>query len=83
MRITTFAGQLGVSPDWLRKLERQGRIPSPSRDVNGHRRYHERDIQCLRQILFGAQRPSSSARGAVKHSGRNTGDNRTTRGDRS
>lgn len=36
MRIKELARELGVSPDWIRKLERSGRIPLALRDSNAH-----------------------------------------------
>ena len=53
MRVTNVARRLGVSPDWLRHLERNGRIPVAQRDRNGHRRYTEGDLERLREVLFG------------------------------
>ena len=52
MRIKGTARVLGVSADWLRELERKGKIPIANRDINGHRRYSEKDITQLREILF-------------------------------
>ena len=53
MRTKGTAKELGVSADWLRELEKQGKIPAARRDINGHRRYTEEDIARLRQIIFG------------------------------
>jgi len=55
MRIGKLAAQFDVSTDWLRRLERSGRIPAPPRDLVGHRRYRPEDIEAIRQILFPAQ----------------------------
>jgi len=44
--------QLGVSPEHLRALERNGRIPPPRRDYNG-RIYTELDIAILRNLGVG------------------------------
>ena len=44
--------QLGVSPEHLRSLEREGRIPPPRRDYNG-RIYTEFDIALLRSMGVG------------------------------
>jgi DNA-binding transcriptional MerR regulator len=52
MRVTMVAKQLGVSADWLRRLERLGRIPRALRDMNGYRRYLQADVERLRQIIF-------------------------------
>jgi DNA-binding transcriptional MerR regulator len=53
VRIAELAAELGVSADWLRRLERAGQIPRSQRDVNGHRRYSTDDLQRLRAVLFG------------------------------
>jgi DNA-binding transcriptional MerR regulator len=52
MRIAQVARVIGISPDWLRRLEREGRIPQPRRDRNGHRRFTEKEVNRLREILF-------------------------------
>ncbi len=52
MRIMAVARQLGVSADWLRRLERTGRLPAPRRDVNGHRRYTDEDLTQLKEAIF-------------------------------
>jgi DNA-binding transcriptional MerR regulator len=52
MRIATVAERLGISPDWLRRLERQGHIPRASRDRNGHRRYEDADVMRLRGLIL-------------------------------
>lgn len=46
--------QLGVSPEHLRSLERQGRIPPPRRDYNG-RIYSELDIALLQAMGVGSR----------------------------
>jgi len=62
MRIGKVAARLAVSPDWLRRLERSGRIPAPPRDLVGHRRYRPEDIEAIRQILFPREeRPARTA----------------------
>jgi DNA-binding transcriptional MerR regulator len=53
MRIGAVARELGVSPEWLRDLERSGRLPAARRDLNGHRRYSRADVQRLRGLVFG------------------------------
>ena len=53
MRVKEVAKELGISGDWLRDLEKAGRIPSVPRDHNGHRRYRDEDLAQLRRILFG------------------------------
>jgi MerR HTH family regulatory protein len=52
MRITSAARELGISADWLRRLERHGRLPPARRDLRGHRRYTAEDVHLLRQTLF-------------------------------
>ena len=52
MRITNAARELGISADWLRRLERHGRVPPARRDLRGHRRYTAEDVHLLRQTLF-------------------------------
>lgn len=61
MRITAAARRLGISADWLRDLERAGRVPRARRDVSGHRRYSEGDIRRLRRLLFRARLKPSLA----------------------
>ncbi len=53
MRIKEASAKLEISPDWLRELERQGRIPPAKRDLNGHRRYSEDEIKQLQEVLYG------------------------------
>ena len=53
MRVANVAKELGVSRDWLRRLERLGRIPAVARDPNGHRRYTPTDVARLRALIFG------------------------------
>ena len=56
MRIKEAAQRLGVCIDWIRKLERDGRIPPVQRDLNGHRRYSEEDLDEVRRILYAQGR---------------------------
>ena len=51
IRIREAAQTLGISPDKIRDLERQGRLTIP-RDCAGHRRFSEEDLQVLEQIFF-------------------------------
>lgn len=53
-RISEAARQLGVTPQHLRMLEWQGRIPRAHRDFNG-RLYSEFDIALLRGIGVGSR----------------------------
>jgi len=66
VRIAEVAHELGVSSDWLRRLERAGEIPKAQRDVNNHRRYAPSDLVRLREALFGQQgsEPTAGADGA-------------------
>lgn len=53
MRIAAAAQRLGISADWMRRLEKAGRLPKASRDLSGHRRYTEHDLQRLQMIIMG------------------------------
>jgi DNA-binding transcriptional MerR regulator len=44
---------LCVSPEFLRRLEREGRIPAPRRDAAGRRLYTEADLALLKSIGIG------------------------------
>ncbi len=57
MRVSDVARAIGVSSDWLRRLEQQGRIPPAPRDLNGHRRYGPEDVKRLRELLFPDGQP--------------------------
>lgn len=52
MRVIDAARELGISPDWLRRLERAGRIPAPPRDLAGHRRYRPEDVEAIKRVLY-------------------------------
>ena len=52
MRSGRTATRLGISASWLRKLERQGKIPRAARDRNGHRRYTPEDVERIRQVIY-------------------------------
>jgi DNA-binding transcriptional MerR regulator len=52
--ISEAARKLGVTPSYLRLLEKQGRIPSPQRDLNG-RVYTRFDIALLRSMGVGSR----------------------------
>ena len=41
-----------MSADWLRRLEKAGRIPPAPRDVNGHRRYSPEHVTAVKRALF-------------------------------
>jgi DNA-binding transcriptional MerR regulator len=53
--IGTVARQLSVSPEFLRTLERQNRIPVPRRDATGRRLYSQDDLMLLRRIGIGSR----------------------------
>ena len=55
MRIGGLAQAVGVGPDWVRRLEGEGRIPPAPRDRNGHRRYSLEDVKKVRDLLFRAR----------------------------
>lgn len=55
VHIGELARRLGCTPEHLRTLEREGRIPPARRDFNG-RVYSEFDIALLRSMGVG-QRP--------------------------
>jgi excisionase family DNA binding protein len=52
MRIGEVANALGLSRDYLRRLERRGVIPAPRRDLRGQRRYTAADVEVLRVAIF-------------------------------
>lgn len=52
MRIRAAAQAVGISPDFLRRLERDGQVPPAARDVNGHRRYSPEDLEAVRRAVF-------------------------------
>lgn len=47
--------ELGISVEWLRKLERQGRIPKARRMLNGRRVYTFEDVEHIRDTLIPFQ----------------------------
>lgn len=55
VHITAAAQSLGVTPHYLRLMERQGRIPPARRGLNG-RVYSAFDIDLLRAIGVGSGR---------------------------
>ena len=54
IRISEAAGRLGVTPQHLRILEWEGRIPAARRDFNG-RIYSEFDIALLQSMGVGSR----------------------------
>lgn len=55
VHISEAAAQLGISVTLLRRLEREGKVPPPRRDLNG-RVYAPHEIALLRAMGVG-QRP--------------------------
>ncbi len=55
MRIGQLSKKLGICPDTIRRLEREGVI-TPRRDWNGHRRFTEEDLRRLKEFLFSPRR---------------------------
>jgi DNA-binding transcriptional MerR regulator len=53
-RISKAARELGVSPQYLRMLEWEGKIPLARRDLNG-RLYTDFDIALLRRMGVGSR----------------------------
>lgn len=66
MRVIDVARELGLSTDWIRRLEREGRIPPARRDCNNHRRYRREDLERLRELLL---RPRQNKRTAPETGG--------------
>jgi DNA-binding transcriptional MerR regulator len=54
VHIGAASRELGVTPEYLRLLERQGRIPRASRDRNG-RIYGEADLRYLKALGVGSR----------------------------
>jgi len=55
VHIGAVARELCVSSEFLRALEREGRIPSARRDAGGRRVYNDDDIALLRAIGVGSR----------------------------
>lgn len=53
LRISEVARQLGVSAQYLRLLEGEGRIP-PARRIFGYRCFTETDVHRLREMGVGS-----------------------------
>ena len=51
MRIGEVARRAGVNVETLRYYERRGLLPAPDRDPSGHRRYDERDVEMLDEVV--------------------------------
>lgn len=54
VHIGAAARALSVTPEHLRSLEREGRVPQPSRDLNG-RVYSAADLELLRALGVGSR----------------------------
>ena len=54
IHIGAAARRLGVTPEYLRTLERDGRVPPPARDFNG-RVYSEFDLALLKSLGVGSR----------------------------
>lgn len=65
MRITAAARRLGVSAFWLKELERRGVVDPIPRDLHGHRRLSEEDLEHLRRTLFPPREGRWTWRGGV------------------
>lgn len=52
MRIGEIARRLGVSSDFLRRVERLGLVRPANRDLNGHRRYTVEDLEAVQAAIF-------------------------------
>jgi MerR family transcriptional regulator, light-induced transcriptional regulator len=56
LSIGQVAGRTGLSEGTLRMWETRYGFPSPERLTSGHRRYSERDVELLRQVLEERER---------------------------
>jgi len=65
MRIKEVSREVGVSSDWLRKLERAGTIPLAPRDLHGHRRYTPELVALIRERLYPDSGPAAPSIGQV------------------
>lgn len=65
MTRTQVCQLLGVSPKSLYLWERDGKVPAPSRDRRGWRRYSDADVEALRAFLGTS---GSTAAGGIEHS---------------
>jgi DNA-binding transcriptional MerR regulator len=54
--ISEAAGELGVTPSWLRFGERLGALPLARRTPGGHRYYTVEDIARLKRLGVGARK---------------------------
>ena len=56
LRISEAAGELGVTPAWLRFGERLGSLPLARRTPSGHRYYTPEDLKRLRTLGVGKRK---------------------------
>ena len=56
MKIGEVARELGVSVDWLRRAEKDGRIPRAKRQLAGWRVYSPDDVAALWALLITTPR---------------------------
>jgi DNA-binding transcriptional MerR regulator len=56
LTISQAAGELGVSPSWLRFGERLGALPLARRNQSGWRYYTPGDIERLRRLGVGERK---------------------------
>ncbi len=54
--ISEAAGELGVTPSWLRFGERLGALPLARRTPGGHRYYTVEDLERLKRLGVGARK---------------------------
>src|SRR5262249_46134477 len=65
IRTREAAGRAGSSAGWRREVERDGRIGPFPRDVNGHRRLTDEDVERIRAVVTNPQTRSHVA-GALR-----------------
>lgn len=58
--IGQVARELGVSTDWLRRAERDGRLPRARRHMSGWRVYSAKDVAVIRALLVPASQSEIS-----------------------
>jgi hypothetical protein len=75
MRIKRASEDIGFGPDFIKRLERDGRIPPIPRDSNGHRRLTPQLIAAIREAAFRTGRNVSRRppRPSVEAETRDTG----------
>ena len=70
--VSQVARELGISVDWLRKAEKQGRIPQAKRKLCGWRAYTPDDVDNLKRILL--YEPTEKQYGAGDEEGQGSPD---------